>query len=113
MKPVYRDEKSSLKPSMIIFEFFPKLIARTLYRIRTGYFLRDFNAVSIFILTGLPLFTFGVVWTFYHWMRVIQTGQLATTGTVMIGALAVILGFQLLLEAVVLDVQNEPGRFRI
>jgi hypothetical protein len=28
----------------------------------------------------------------------------------MIGTLAIILGFQLLLQAVVLDVQNEPGR---
>jgi hypothetical protein len=34
----------------------------------------------------------------------------ATTGTVIIGALTIILGFQLLLQAVVLDVQSEPGR---
>ena len=34
----------------------------------------------------------------------------ASTGTVMIGTLAIILAFQLLLQAVVLDVQNEPGR---
>jgi hypothetical protein len=31
----------------------------------------------------------------------------------MIGTLAIILAFQLLLQAVVLDVQNEPGRQRI
>ena len=28
----------------------------------------------------------------------------------MIGTLAIILGFQLLLQAIVIDVQNEPGR---
>src|SRR5450830_1768917 len=37
-------------------------------------------------------------------------GVVASTGTVMIGMLAIILAFQLLLQAVVLDVQNEPGR---
>jgi hypothetical protein len=34
----------------------------------------------------------------------------ASTGTVMISMLAIILAFQLLLQAVVLDVQNEPSR---
>ena len=31
---------------------------------------------------------------------------------IVIGALSIILGFQLLLQAIVLDVQNEPGRIR-
>jgi hypothetical protein len=30
----------------------------------------------------------------------------------MIGALAIVLGFQLILQAIVLDVESEPGRNR-
>jgi hypothetical protein len=42
--------------------------------------------------------------------RSVVTNVVASTGTVMIGTLAIILTFQLLQQAVVLDVQNEPGR---
>ncbi len=110
MKPVYGEEKSSLKPSMIVFEFTPKLVARTLYRILMSYFWRDFNVASLFLISGLPLFGFGVGWSLFHWVKSIQTQTFASTGTVMFGALSIILGFQLLLQAIVLDVQNEPGR---
>lgn len=110
MKPHYGHESSSLNPAMIVFEFTPKLIVRILYRIMTAYFLRDFNVASLFLLFGLPLFLFGVVWSLCHWIQVVQTNIVASTGTVMIGALAIILGFQLLLQGMVLDVQNEPKK---
>jgi len=112
MTPVYAEEASSLKPSRIVFEFSPKLVVRTIRRILASYFLYDFNVVSLMLVAGFPLFVFGVVWSGYHWILVLQTGVLATTGTVVIGALSIILGFQLLLEGLVLDVQNEPGRAR-
>ncbi|MGE5347037.1 MAG: glycosyltransferase family 2 protein [Acidithiobacillales bacterium] len=110
MRPAYGDETSSLSPGRSLFEFSGRLFARMARRIGLAYFLRDFNVVSVFIASGLPLFAFGVIWSLYHWYRSVATDVLATTGTVMIGALAIILGFQLLLQAVVLDVQNEPGR---
>ena len=111
MKPIYAGEPSSLNASKILFEFPPKLLSRTFYRILMSYFLIDFNVVSLFFLTGLPLFLFGVAWSAFHWMTSIQSHVFASTGTVMIGALSIILGFQLLLQAVVLDVQKEPGKF--
>jgi dolichol-phosphate mannosyltransferase len=110
MHPAYGDETSSLSPARSLFEFSVRLLSRTARRIGLAYFLRDFNVVSVFIASGLPLFAFGVLWSLYHWYRSAATNVVATTGTVMIGALAIILGFQLLLQAVVLDVQNEPGR---
>jgi len=36
----------------------------------------------------------------------------ASTGTVIVGMLPIVLGFQLLLQALVLDVGNEPKRHR-
>ena len=53
---------------------------------------------------------FGVLWSVYHWMQTGRTHVVATTGTVVIGMLGIVLGFQLLLQAIVLDVGNEPRR---
>jgi glycosyltransferase involved in cell wall biosynthesis len=112
MKPRYGDETSSLSPTRSLFEFSGRLVGRAASRIAFAYFLRDFTVVSVFITAGVPLMTFGVLWSAYHWYRSWATNVVASTGTVMIGTLAIILAFQLLLEAVVLDVQNEPGRER-
>jgi hypothetical protein len=110
MPPVYGDEVSSLSPAKSFFEFVPKLLARAARRIGLFYFVRDFNLVSVFVLAGLPLLLFGGAWSAVHWARSLSTGVVASTGTVVVGLLPIILGFQLLLQAVVLDVQNEPGR---
>jgi len=112
MKPVYAGETSSLSPIGSATEFAPRLLGRAGYRVFSSYFLRDFNVVSIFVLVGLPAVTFGAAWSAFHWIRSSRTHIPATTGTVIIGMLAIVLGFQLLLQAVVLDVGNEPGRHR-
>jgi glycosyltransferase involved in cell wall biosynthesis len=108
----YEGEVSSLSPARSFFEFSVRLVARTLERIGSTYFLRDFSVVSVFVTAGVPLVVFGTLWSAWHWYLSWATQLVATTGTVMIGTLPIILGFQLLLEAVVLDVGNEPGRGR-
>jgi dolichol-phosphate mannosyltransferase len=110
MRPRYGDEVSSLSPLRSLFEFSGRLIARTMRRIGFAYFLQDFTVVSVFLAAGVPMLVFGVLWSAYHWYRSLTTNVVASTGTVMIGTLAIILAFQLLLQAVVLDVQSEPGR---
>ena len=110
MAPVYGDEVSSLSPIGSIGDFAPKLLSRALYRVFMAYFMRDFNVVSIFLIGGAPSLLFGVFWSAYQWLQTSRTHVVATTGTVMIGMLAIVLGFQLVLQAVVLDVGNEPKR---
>jgi len=110
MHPRYGDEVSSLSPLRSLFEFSGRLVARTLQRIGFAYFLRDFTVVSVFIAAGVPMLVFGVLWSSYHWYRSWATNVVASTGTVMIGTLAIILAFQLLLQAVAGDVESEPGR---
>lgn len=110
MQPFYGDETTSLQPMMMIGHFTPRLIGRFLYRIFMNYFMRDFNAVSVFLTAGVPALTFGVVWSLYHWIHSYSQGARTGTGTIMIGALAILIGFQLILQATVLDVENEPGR---
>jgi glycosyltransferase involved in cell wall biosynthesis len=112
MHPRYADEVSSLSPMRSLVEFSGRLLVRTLGRIGFAYFLRDFTVVSVFISAGVPLLVFGVLWSAYHWYLSWLTNVVASTGTVMIGTLAIILAFQLLLQAIVLDVENEPGRGR-
>ncbi len=110
MHPLYADEVSSLSPMRSLFEFSWRLLGRMVRRIAFAYFLRDFTVVSVFISAGVPLMLFGVLWSAWHWYLSAATNVVASTGTVMIGTLAIILAFQLLLQAIVLDVQNEPGR---
>lgn len=112
MKPVYAGEPSSLSPLGSIGSFAPRLVKRFFYRVFMKYFMRDFSVVSIFLLGGAPALLFGIAWSAHHWLRSLQTGVVATTGTVVIGLLGIVLGFQLLLQAVVLDVSNEPKRLR-
>lgn len=110
MHPRYGDEVSSLSPARSLVEFSGRLLGRMVRRIGFAYFLRDFTVVSVFITAGVPMLVFGVLWSSVHWYRSWATNVVASTGTVMIGTLAIILAFQLLLQAVVLDVQSEPGR---
>jgi dolichol-phosphate mannosyltransferase len=112
MRPVYAGETSSLSPMGSILDFAGPLLKRFLYRGFMGYFLRDFSVVSVFLLGGVPAVVFGVAWSAYHWVQSYRTNMAATTGTVIIGMLGIVLGFQLILQAVVLDVGNEPRRQR-
>ena len=112
MAPVYGEEISSLSPLASVKDFAPRLIGRTVYRLFMSYFMRDFNVISVFLTVGVPALLFGVVWSLYYWVQSIRTQVLTSTGTVMIGVLAIVLGFQLLLQAIALDVENEPGRRR-
>lgn len=112
MAPVYADETSSLSPVASVPRFSFKLVGRAIYRVVMRYFMRDFDVVSLFVVSGVPALVFGAAWSGWHWWRSAQLGVATPTGTVMIGVLAIVLGFQLVLQAVVLDVANEPGRRR-
>jgi dolichol-phosphate mannosyltransferase len=106
----YDDERSHLSVGHALVEF-PWLLGRyALKRILWQYFVADFNAVSLFLVSGAPLIAFGLVFGAYNWIESYLRGELASTGTVMLAVLPLILGFQLLLQALVLDVQSVPRR---
>jgi len=104
----YQDEQSSLSEWKTLVEFPPKLVRGFFRRIATQYFLRDFTAVSLFLVAGLAGVVFGLAWGVVKWVQGSLAGVPATTGTVMIAVLPLILGMQLLLQAAVLDIQNVP-----
>jgi dolichol-phosphate mannosyltransferase len=104
----YDDKISHLSEFRSLLEFPPRLLRALLRRLVLLYFVRDFTAVSLFIIAGLLETAFGMIWGIHHWILSAQTGIPATTGTVMIGVLPLILGIQQLLQAFVMDIQNEP-----
>lgn len=108
MTAKYGDEISNLRISRIVLPFLWGHIRNTVKRIGYTYFLRDFHATSVTLVLGPPLLSGGVVFSLYHWWRSIHAGIPATAGTVMICALLLISGAQLLLSALAFDISNVP-----
>jgi len=102
----YGDEKSSLKISRIIFTFPRLLFGRFIRRIYKKYILYDFSVIGFFYTVGLILMLFGSFFGGYHWIKSLYTGLVASTGTVMLAVLPIILGFQLFLQAIVLEIEQ-------
>lgn len=108
----YGEEQSSLSVTRILREFPPLLLRSFLRRVWLQYFVLDFSAASLFLVLGNLLCAFGLIFGLTAWGRSIRSGVPATTGTVMLAAMPFILGFELLLETIVLDIQNVPRRPR-
>ncbi len=99
---------SHLSESRAALQFPWRLLRGFLRRLRLQYFVRDFTAVSLYLVFGFLLTLFGTVWGVWHWAISAQTGIVASTGTVMIAVLPIIVGVQLLLQALTLDIQGAP-----
>lgn len=106
----YGDENSSLSEFRALFEFPPRLFSGFIRRVSVQYFLQDFSILSLFLIAGSILFLFGLLFGSYHWIRSGQMNIATPTGTIMLSVLALILGVQFLLQAIVLDIQNVPSR---
>ena len=52
---------------------------------------------------------FGVIFGAYHWLSRFVSATPATAGTVMVAVLPLILGVQMLLQGLALEVQASPG----
>jgi dolichol-phosphate mannosyltransferase len=104
----YADETSSLRIGRVLLQFPGKYLAATLKRTFYCYFLRDFNAGTLQLALGLLFAGFGTVFGLWQWITSDLSGFPATSGTVMIAALPVLVGAQLLLGALQFDIQNVP-----
>lgn len=107
MPAIYADEKSNLSVFKTLLTFPPKLLHAFNRRILLRYFVFDFNICSLYILFGVPMFLFGVIFGVIKWIQFASVNTPAPTGTIMIPVLAVVLGFQLLLAAVQFDITSK------
>jgi glycosyltransferase involved in cell wall biosynthesis len=105
MDTIYGCESSSLSIARTIFTFPPKLAGLFLRRLMLQYFIFDINLGSLYIMLGLTLSAFGAGFAAFEWAESLLTGVPRTTGTVMLGVLPFLMGFQLLLNALLYDVQ--------
>ncbi len=106
----YGDEKSNLSVVRALVQFPVYHLRNLAKRVFYNYFLRDFNAASVNLVLGLTLLAFGASFGVWQWVQGAAFDVVATPGTVMLAALPVILGFQLLLSFVQFDVANIPHR---
>lgn len=107
----YADETSGLKISKIVFEFLFKNIKIFLKRIFYNYYLRDLSLASIELPLGTLLFLFGVLFGGWHWYH--ASDKVATSaGTVMLSALPLLMGLQLILAFLSYDIASVPRKPR-
>ncbi len=104
MRAVYGDETSGLKITRVVLPFLAGHVRNIGKRIFYNYFLRDFSIASLELVTGLALIAFGIGFGLSHW----SAGSVASAGTVMLAALPIILGMQLLLAFVAYDIHSAP-----
>ena len=108
MMAKYDDEPSSLSPGRIIAPFLRGHIRNTVRRVFGTYFLRGFSVASIELLAGIALAGFSVCFGSQAWYLSVANGTPASAGTVMLAALPLMLGFQLLLSWLNFDIAAEP-----
>jgi len=110
MDAKYEDEVSSLKISDIMGDFLFKHLRNTWKRIFYNYYLRDMSLASIELPVGLLLILFGAVYGGYNWYQSSLLNVSAPTGTVVLSAITLLMGLQLLLAFIGYDIASVPVR---
>ncbi len=104
----YGDQRSNLSVVKSLIEFPPKLVIKICRRILLQNFLNDLTLAGLYLLTGIPMLLFAVVYGGANFLSYVSQNQPAPTGTIVIPAMLLILGVQLILAAITADLQAEP-----
>jgi len=110
MTAVYRGEKSNMVISRIIFPFMGGHLRNLSVRILYNYFLRDFQIASLELVLGLLAILFGTSFGAYLWIENAGLAVNTPAGPVMLAALPILSGIQLLLAFLNYDIHAEPAR---
>lgn len=104
----YGDETSYMKMWKIIPSFSFFLMKGFFRRLYKKYILRGVHPIALFFFSGSVLFTWGLVFGILAWRNSALTKTPATAGTVMLSVVPLLMGFEMLLWSLVLDIQEEP-----
>ena len=110
MDASYGDEVSNLKISKIVTEFLFKHARNFTKRIFYNYYLRNMSLASVELPLGLALLAWGTVYGALHWIASAKAGVATAPGTVMLSALPVLMGMQLVLAFLAYDIASVPRR---
>ncbi|HEV7848618.1 MAG TPA: glycosyltransferase family 2 protein [Mycetocola sp.] len=105
---VYGDEVSSIKLRTVIPELMNMLLKGFWRRIWYRYVLWSFSPIALLLFMGLLLFGFGIavaIWVCFQ----VASSVVATAATVMLAALPLMIGTQMLISALQLDIQASPS----
>lgn len=104
---IYGDEVSSIRLGKVIPELLHRLTVGFWTRIWYRYVLWSFSPIALLLFLGIILFIFGLgvaIWVMFQ----IAASVVATAATVMLAALPLMIGTQLLVSALQLDIQATP-----
>ncbi|MBX9742864.1 MAG: glycosyltransferase family 2 protein [Chthoniobacterales bacterium] len=105
----YQDEVSNLRILEQILPFLIFNLSNMLKRFCYNYLFRNFNFASVECMSGIFLFLFGIIFGGFNWIENSRMHTLASSGTVMLSALPIILGFQLILGFINYDMSTLPS----
>lgn len=104
---VYGDEISDIKLSTVIPSLLRTLRRSFWRRFWLRYVVRSFSPVALFAFSSVVLLAWAVV--FGAWVIAQKIGGVSpTTATVMLVVLPLLMGFEMMLAAFVLDIMNTP-----
>jgi len=112
MDAKYGNEISNLRVGNIVGEFLWKHLRNFTKRIFYNYYLRDLSLASIELPVGLALLLTGGCFGVYHWVASANEGVNTPAGTVMLAALPILMGMQLVLAFIGADIASVPRRPR-
>lgn len=104
---VYRDEVSSIRLGSVILRLLRLLFVGFWRRVWLKYVLWSFSPIALLLFTGSALVAFGILvglWTLAHTLG----PQTASAGTVLLAVTPFLVGTQMLIQALVLDIQATP-----
>ena len=105
---VYGNEVSSIRLSKVVPELLSLLTKGFWRRIWYRYVLWSFSPIALLLFVGIILFVAGLgiaIWVCFQ----IAASVVATAATVMLAALPLIFGSQMLISALQLDIQASPS----
>ena len=108
MPAIYGPHPSSLNVWNAAVDFPRRLVGTFSKRLIWQYLISDMNVGSVMLGLGAILMTISIAYGGAAWIETLRSGIPRTPGTVMLAFLPFITGFQLLVNALIYDVQFSP-----
>lgn len=105
---MYGEETSTMRLSRVVPELLQLLTRGFWRRIWYRYVLWSFSPIALLLIGGLMFFAFGLAVGIWVCFQIIGS-VVATAATVMLAALPLMIGTQMLISALQLDIQASPS----